>query len=71
LARITVIRPDGIAHEMHVRDPYAYASELAHRHRREAQGFTYQVEVSGESVSGPFSTDQIILRALLKKEFDV
>ena len=69
LATITVIGSDGVAHEMHVDCPYAYASALARRHCDRGQKFKYQVEVRGE-VSGPYSADEIIARAFLKKEYD-
>jgi hypothetical protein len=72
LARITIVRPDGAAYEVHVVAlgdcPYAYASKLVHHHRRLRQDFKYQVEVTGE-ISGPYSADEIIARAVLKKEF--
>ena len=48
--------------------PCAYASNLAHHHRRLQQDFKYQVEVTGE-ISGPYSADEIIVRSVLKKEF--
>lgn len=72
LARITIVRPDGAAYEVHVVAlgdcHYAYASNLAHHHRRLRQDFKYQVEVTGE-ISGPYSADEIIAHAVLKKEF--
>lgn len=74
MARITIMRPDGAAHEVHVvplRDcPYSYASKLARDHSHQGQDFSYRVEVSGEIISGPYSADEIIARAFLKQEFD-
>jgi hypothetical protein len=48
--------------------PYAYASTLVRRHQHQWQDFKYQVEVSGE-ISEPYSADEIIAHAFLKKEF--